>query len=401
MKLSEQIRKLSDELEQHTIEVRRTIHRNPELAFHEYKTSDLVCQELARMGIPYEKSPQEPGIVAVIDSGRPGKFLMLRADMDALPIQEQTGLPFASSVPDVMHACGHDVHTANLLAVGEILNRTKKDWNGKVKLVFQPAEESGGGGREMIRAGLMNELPDACFALHVEVGERGVLKVGKRYISAYTDGYTLTVRGRAGHSSAPQEGADAVYIAAAIITALHGIVSRNLSPMEHSTLNIGTIHGGYAPNIIADEVTLGAMMRNLSKEAREEMCRRIETISAGIAKSLGGSCECRLREGYPSVYNDEAFSDFVAETLKKHAGEMYQDLGDGKPQDWLVTGEMPRLGGEDFGFFAQKAPSCMIRVLMGGEVPAHHPKFCIDERYIKLCTRAMALTAAEFLTQDM
>lgn len=399
MQISEQIRLLSDELEQHTIALRREIHANPELSYHEFATSALVCRELTRIGIPYEKSPCAPGIIGTIDSGKPGKFLLLRADMDALPIQENTGLSFSSKVPNVMHACGHDIHTSNLLAVAEILNRTKDQWSGKVKLVFQPAEENGGGGREMIKAGLMDELPDACFALHVENGEKGKLLVGSRYLTAYSDSYTLTVRGKAAHSSTPEEGEDAVYIAAAIITALHGIISRNISPMEHSTLNVGVIRGGSAPNIIADQVQMGVMLRNLSKESRESMCSRIEKLSTGIAESMGGSCECVFRAGYPAVYNDEAFSEFVGNALTRHADGIYQDLGDGQPEQWLITGERPLLGAEDFGFYSQKAPSCLIWAGVGGDAPKHSPEFHIDERYIKLCTRSMAAVALEFLTQ--
>ena len=263
--LQEELVRLSEELEEQTLRLRHEIHQCPELSFQEFKTSRLVMRELDRIGIPYEKSPQEPGIIAVIDSGRPGKFLMLRADMDALPIQEKTGLPFGSQVPGVMHACGHDVHTANLLAVGELLFRTRERWNGKVKLVFQPAEENGGGGREMIKAGLMEEKPDACFALHVKNGTSGLIYLKQKYLSSYSDGYTLTIHGRAAHSSMPEEGVDAIYIASAVVSALHGIASRNLSPMAQATLNVGTIHGGSAPNIIADQAVLGVMMRNVSR----------------------------------------------------------------------------------------------------------------------------------------
>ena len=245
----------------------------------------------------------------------------------------------------------------------------------------------------------MDELPDACFALHVENGIPGTLVVGNRYLTAYSDGYTLTVRGKAAHSSTPEEGVDAIYIASSIVTALHGISSRNLSPMDRSTLNIGVIHGGMAPNIIADEVTLGLMMRNLSKESREAMIEKIETLSRGIAEAMGGSCELAFRAGYPAVYNDEPFSDFVSDTFRKYAGSIYAGLGDGQPADWLLTGDRPLLGAEDFGFYSQKAPSCLIWVGVGGSAPKHSSDFCVDERYIKLCTRSMAAVALEFLTR--
>lgn len=399
MKLVEQIRILSDELEKHTLAIRREIHAHPELSYQEIQTSALVCRELERIGVPYEKSPREPGIIGLIDSGRPGKFLMLRADMDALPVQEATGLPFSSTVPNVMHACGHDVHTANLLAVAEILNRTKDCWSGKVKLVFQPAEENGGGGREMIKAGLMDELPDACFALHITEGMPGQIVLGSHYLTAYSDGCQLTVHGKAAHSAKPEDGVDAIYIAAAIITALHGIVSRNIDPLEHSTLNIGAIHGGLTFNIIADKVEMDCMMRNLTKEARKIMRDRVEKLATGIAEVMGGSCECAFHAGYPAVYNDDAFTSFVEKTLRGNADTIYANLGDGQPEEFLLTGDRPLMDAEDFGFYAEKAPSCMIWVGVGSDSPKHSSTFCVDERYIKLCTRSMATVALEYLTQ--
>ena len=399
MELMEQICKLTDELEPHMLEIRHQIHERPELAFHEFETSALVKRELERMQVPYEESPCRPGIVAVVDSGKPGKLLMLRADMDALPVQEKTGLPYASKTPGVMHACGHDVHTSNLLTVAEILNRTKDQWSGKVKLVFQPAEEHGGGGREMIKAGLMEEVPDACFALHVETGKKGMLAVSTGYLTAYSDGYTLTVHGKAAHSSTPEAGTDAIYIAASIVTALHGMMPRNLSPMERSTLNIGLISGGSAANIIADEVEMSLMMRNLSKEARDVMCSRIEKLAQGIAEAMGGSCDCDFHPGYAAVYNDKEFSGFVADTFRKYEKLLYGNFSWEQPKEWLKTGETPLLGAEDFGFYSQKAPSCMIWVGVCEDASKHSPEFCVDESYMKLCTRAMAMVAAEYLSR--
>ena len=398
--LQEELIQLSDELEKQTIQLRREIHQCPELSFHEYKTSRVVMRELERIGIPYEESPQKPGIIATIDSGKPGKFLMLRADMDALPIQESTGLDFESQTSGVMHACGHDVHTANLITVGEILFRTRERWNGKIKLVFQPAEENGGGGREMIKAGLMQEKPDACFALHVKNGVPGRIFLKQKYLSSYSDSYTLTIRGRAAHSSTPEEGVDAIYIASALIMALHGISSRNLSPMAQSTLNVGTIQGGSAPNIIADQAVLGVMLRNVSKESRQAMRLQIETLAKGISESMGGTCEIAFRAGYPAVYNDIDFTKFVEQIFRGNAECLYSNIKDGRPENWLITDLDPMLGAEDFGFFAQEAPSCMIFVGTGGDAPMHNPNFQVDEQYIKLCTRAMALTAAEYLSCD-
>lgn len=399
MEVKEQIFNLCNKLEAQTIAIRREIHKNPELAFQEFETSKLVCRELDRIGISYEESLCKPGIIATIDSGKPGKFLMLRADMDALPVQEQTGLECSSQVPNVMHACGHDVHTANLLAVGEILHKTQGAWTGKVKLVFQPAEEVGGssGGRQMIQAGLMDEVPDACFALHVDTNTPGVIEAGTGYITAFTDSYTITVNGKAAHSSAPQEGVDAINIAASIVTALNGIVSKNISPMANSTLNIGTIHGGYAENIVADKVTMECMFRNLTPEARKAMLERIEGIASGISTAMGGSCDLDFNEGYPCVLNDADFTKFVCKTIESHAESLYDGIAEGVPERYLVKDAPPLLVGEDFGMYSQLAPACLIWISTGGRVAKHNPGFTVDEQYIKLCTRTMAMVAIEFL----
>ena len=398
MELVEKICQISDELEQHTIEIRRQIHQNPELSYKELQTSALVRRELERMGVPYEESPVKPGIIAAIDSGKPGKFLMLRADMDALPIQEETDLEFASRNPNVMHACGHDVHTANLLAVAEILNRTREDWKGKVKLVFQPAEESGGGGREMIKAGLMEEMPDACFALHVDNTEAGQVLIGKGYLTAYSDGYLMTVHGKAAHSSTSEEGVDAIDIAASIITALHGIDSRNLGPMAQGTLNVGTIKGGLAGNIIADKVDMVCMMRSLSDKSRDTMRERIAALAQGIAQAKGGSCDCEFRAGYAAVYNNEEFSEEVYRALSKYESALYQGPLAGA-RSRVKIGSYPMLAAEDFGFYSQKVPSCLVWVGVGEGAPKHNSHFSVNEDCIKFCTRVMVLTALEYLNR--
>ena len=249
----------------------------------------------------------------------------------------------------------------------------------------------------MIKAGLMEEKPDACFALHVKNGASVLIYLKQKYLSSYSDGYTLTIHGRAAHSSMPEEGVDAIYIASAVVSALHGIASRNLSPMAQATLNVGTIHGGSAPNIIADQAVLGVMMRNVSRESRDVMRHQIETLAKGITESMGGTCDIAFRAGYPAVYNDVEFTKTVEQAFRSNADRLYENMGDGRPDGWLVTDLDPMLGAEDFGFFAQEAPSCMIFVGTGGDAPMHNPGFQVDERYIKLCTRSMAFVAAEYL----
>lgn len=393
---------LIDELEPHTLELRREIHQHPELSFKEQQTSAVVRRELERIGIPYELSPVEPGVVATIDSGRPGKLLLLRADMDALPIQEDTGLPFASEVDGVMHACGHDVHTSNLLAVAEILWNTRDAWSGRVRLVFQPGEENGGGGRQMIEHGLMDELPDACFALHVLPCAPGVITLGTGPMTAFSDGFWVTIHGTAAHSSTPEMGVDAIQIAASTITNLNLICPKNIDPLESSTLNIGVVKGGSAANVVADTVELTGMMRNATREARDIMFKRIEEVATSTAAVMGGTADVRFRIGYASVYNDAALARFAEGVFEDHEGDLFSGITEtGRaPKDWMLTGNQLSLGAEDFGFYAQKAPSCLIWVGTGGASPTNHnPHFTVEEPYIKLCTRAMTLFALEYLTK--
>lgn len=402
MDLIQRALELVDRLEGHTLENRHAIHCNPELSFKEFETSALVRRELERMGIPYELSPVEPGVIATIDSGRPGKLLMLRADMDALPIQEDTGLPFASRNEGVMHACGHDVHTANLLAVAEVLWNTRDAWDGRVRLVFQPGEENGGGGRQMIEHGLMDELPDACFALHVRPDMPGTIVLGTGPMTAFSDGFWVDIHGEAAHSSTPERGVDAIQIAAATITNLNLITAKNVDPLESSTLNVGVVHGGSAPNIVADSVELVGMIRNATPEARDVMFKRIEEVSTSTAAVMGGTADVRFRIGYAAVINDARLAAFATDVFTGHEGDLFAGLTpDGRaPEGWMLTGDQCSLGAEDFGFYAQKAPSCLIWVGTGGDSPTNHsPHFTVEEPYVKFCTRAMTLFALEYLTR--
>lgn len=400
MKIIDKIIRLTDEGEEHTIEIRRAIHRKPELSFQEIQTAELVRKELDSMGIPYEISPVETGTIAVIDSGRPGKLLLLRADMDALPIPEKTGLPFASEIPNVMHACGHDVHTANLLAVASVLNQMKEDWCGRVKLIFQPAEERGGGGREMIKNGLFDEIPDACIAMHTDTGSQGVITVGKGSVTAFSDGCQIVIHGKSTHSSKPQTGVDAVQIAATVITALYQITAKNISPLAASTLNISLLSGGSASNIVPDRAEFRVMMRNADKESRRAMFESVERITKGIAETMGGSAELEFHEGYAAVENNDELVDFVNHLIVENSTALYHGICE-VPEKYLETGNQLHLGAEDFGFYAQKAPSCFIQIGTGTYAPAHNEHFQVDEEYIKLFTRLMALTAVEFLKEEV
>ena len=399
MNYKEKLFHLVDEMKDYTVDIRRRIHQNPELSFHEFETSALIEQELTKAGIPYEKSPAAPGLIATIDSWKPGKLLMLRADMDALPIDEETDLPFKSRNNGVMHACGHDVHTANLLTVGIILNQMKEFWCGRIKLVFQPAEEHNGGGREMIKNGLMDDLPDACLAIHVGSKPKGLIELGSGYRTAYSDRCTAKIHGRAAHSSTPQDGVDAILIAANIVQALNTITSRSLDPKDGATCNVGVIKGGRAGNIVADEAEIVCMLRNTNPVSRRIVFQRCRDICEHISAAMGGSCDTEILEGYPAVYNDPQLTQFVEHLIRDNTESLYAGIEAGIPADYVDTNPGQSLGAEDFGFYAQKAPSCFIFIGTGEYAPAHSQKFQVDENYIQLCTRLMSLFALEFMNQ--
>ena len=308
----EKIKSLSEKYKNKVIELRRTIHANPELSFQEYKTSELVKKELLSLGLEVKDNIAKTGIIAILKGKGEGKTLLLRADMDALPLQEEAPVDYISKNPGVMHACGHDFHTANLLGVAMILNEMKDDFSGTVKFVFQPAEENGGGGRSMVNEGVLeNPKVDAAMALHVMPELEGIVSLGYGASSAYSDGFTLKIHGKKAHTSKPQDGVDAILIAGHIIVALQSILTRNIDPFAISTFSLGKISGGSAPNIVPDYVEINGMMRNLDKTARQTLIENIEKISKSIAESMGGSLEFLFKEGYPSVVNDTEMVDLV------------------------------------------------------------------------------------------
>jgi len=397
--LMEQIQCLSNRYEEDVLKLRREIHREPELAFREFKTAEKIRQALSPMGLALRTGIAGTGLIADLEGKAPGKNLLLRADMDALPMGEENDLPFCSRNPGVMHACGHDVHAANLAGVARILWELREYWNGSVRFVFQPAEESGGG-REMIRAGILEDKKfDASLALHVEASARpGHFVLGWGNITAYSDRFTITVRGKKTHSARPHKGVDAIAIAAQVITALNGLLLKEIDPLKQATYSIGMIQGGTAPNIIADKVELTGMMRNVTAETRQVLAERLKSVSEGIASALGGSAEFTLFEGYPSVYNDPALTDFVAREISAQSARWVSDLvPDLAGQELLIRETQPILGAEDYGFYTQKLPCCFYRVSTGNQAPTHSTRFMVEEPYIKLCTRSLASLAVSYL----
>ena len=301
----------------HVRELRRRIHRQPELGFEEMLTSALVVGELERLGITYRRVAQT-GIVGVIRGGLPGKTVGLRADMDALPITERSGEPFASEIPGKMHACGHDAHTAMLLGAAEVLQTHRATVPGNVVLLFQPAEEGPGGAKPMIEQGALDDPHvEAVAMLHVDVRyEAGTLGVAGGPVNASADELRIVVRGKGGHGAYPHTAIDAIPPSAAIITALQNIASRETDPLKSVIVTIGTIAGGYRNNVIADEVVMTGTLRAHDPQIRNELAPRVRRIVDGVASAYNVKAEVIIDHGYPPVINDAPLAAHVRAYLK-------------------------------------------------------------------------------------
>nr|WP_300001700.1 M20 family metallopeptidase [Tissierella sp.] len=395
----EKIIETCDKYEDETIDLRRKIHENPELSNEEYETSQMVENYLLDLGIEVQRLG-ETGIVGTIHGKAKGKVLLLRADMDALPIQEKTDLSFKSKKNGIMHACGHDVHTSNLLIVSKILNELKDNWIGTVKVLFQPAEEKGGGGRDMIELGVLeNPKVDMAMALHVTPVKSGEIVVERGNITAFSDAFDIIVKGKKAHTMKAEEGIDAINIASHIVVALNSIIIKNINSFDSATFSIGIINGGTAANIVSDRVDLRGMMRSLNSRSRDIMKKRIKEISKGTAEMFGGESEIIFTEGYPSVFNNKSMANDISKVFIKNSQELYKDLFIDHPEEYILTEIDPVMASEDFGFFAQKIPSLYYLVGTGGGKSAHSSEFYVEEKWIKLCTRSMVVGAINFLSE--
>jgi amidohydrolase len=356
------------------VETRRHLHRNPELSFEESETAAFISSELSRSGIRHTTGVGGHGIVAVIE-GSGDRTVALRADIDALAIQEMNEVDYRSQVPGVMHACGHDAHAASLLTAGRILHGLGSELPGTVKLVFQPAEERApGGATAMIADGVLeNPLVDSMIGQHVNP-ELPVGTVGFRpgLFMGSCDDFYITVRGHGGHAAKPHQGVDPVAIAGTLIVALQQIVSRNSDPVAPSVLSFGYIHGAGTANVIPDTVDLAGTFRTLDPAWREEAVQRVERTARELVHSLGGEAEVRLVRGYPALSNDPSTTNHARERAVEYLGE-----------DNVVE-LPPALWGEDFAYYANARPACFYNLGVGNEArgivhPVHSPHFNLDE----------------------
>ena len=394
----ERIRELAHQYGERVVEWRRTIHRNPELSQQEERTAARVAEVLSGLGLEVRSRVGGHGVVGLLRGGKgEGRTVALRADMDALPMCEETGLPYASETDGVMHACGHDAHTAMLLGAACVLDEMRDELKGNVKFIFQPAEELNptGGAPGMIADGVLEEPHvDALFALHVwpayETGQV-VMKAGPQM--GASDRIYLTVEGRTAHGSAPHQGVDAILIAAQVVSGLQSIVSRTVAPLDAAVVTIGTIRGGYRYNVIADRVELEGTVRTLEPETQDALPGLIERTASGIARALGGDCTVRYVKGYPPTVNDPELFRLAAASIRGSLGEAC-----------LVEPEKPDLGGEDFSFFARERPGLMAWLgCRPAGVPReamavlHNTRFAPDEGCFPYGVRFLASCALDFL----
>ncbi len=375
---------------------RRHLHQHPELSHQESATAAYIAAQLRKMGLEPKTNVGGHGVVALIEGAQPGKCVALRADFDALPIKEATGLPFASQNEGVCHACGHDMHTATLLGAARVLCDLKSELAGSVKLVFQPAEEDvlDSGAPKMIADGLLeNPTVDAMFGQHIwPYYPVGTIAIRNGAMMASSDRIRITIHGKSSHGSAPEDGVDAIAAAAQVITALQNIVSRQISPLDSAVVTIGTIQGGARYNVIADTVQLEGTCRNLNPEVRNKMPERIGAVVKGVCEALGATGELEYIRGYsPTVNNHELFP-FVYETIKEVVGE-----------ENTVIPQNSALGGEDFSYYCERVPSCFFwtGVLTPGATiyPLHNGSLSPDEGALPVGIEVMVRCAVKYLAE--
>jgi hippurate hydrolase len=382
----QKIKALANQYAAEFIEVRHHLHAHPELSYQEFETSKFVQSKLKGFGIPFEIKATT-GVVGLIKGNNPDKrIIALRADMDALPIKEENDIVYKSKNEGVMHACGHDVHTSCLLGAAKILNELKNEWEGTIKLIFQPGEEKNPGGASiLIKEGVLeNPEPSSIFGLHVHPG----LAVGKMSfrpgkVMASADELYITIKGKGGHAAAPHSCIDPILIASHLIISLQQIVSRNNNPHNPTVLSITSFQGGSTTNVIPNEVKLKGTFRAMDEEWRFKAHDLIRRMATDLVHSMGGEIDLLIDVGYPSVYNNEALNELARKKAEEFIGSKN------------VEETEPRMGAEDFGYYTQEIPGCFFRLGVMNEKNGitsgvHTPTFNIDEAAIETGMGMMA-----------
>jgi len=395
MSNTDQLKFAIDELVPDLIATRRDLHQHPELAFEEVRTSGIVAQRLQRLGLDVQTGIAKTGVVALLRGGASkagAKTIAIRADMDALPIHEMNDIDYRSTVDGKMHACGHDGHTAMLLAVADILSKRRDALSGNIKFIFQPAEEAVGGALPMVQEGAMDGV-NAVIGLHL-ISEYPLGRVGARSGAVYAsaDKLLLTVTGKGGHAAWPHLAVDPIVVSAHIITALQTLISRETSPFDPSVITIGMIQAGSAFNIIPQTAEMYGTMRTFSAAHREKLLRRVSELASGIAGAMGATCEAQLITGCPPCVNDAAVTAVVQQAAIETVGADKVDSGV----------EVMTTASDDMACFLDAVPGCYFLVgaknaEKGASYPHHHPRFNVDEDALPIGVEVLARAALELL----
>ena len=388
----EEANRIKDEL----ITIRRDLHEHPELGFEEKRTSEKIKEFLTKEGITYVEVAKT-GVCGIIKGEKKdnNRVIGLRADMDALPIQDKKVCSYSSKIPGKMHACGHDAHTTILLGVARILNKNKRLFGGCVKLFFEPAEETIGGAPFMIKEGVLeNPTVDAIVGLHVtEDLDYGKIRIKSDVVNAASNPYKIKIKGRGGHGAAPHTTIDPIVIASNVVMALQTIVSREIAPVNPSVITVGSINGGTAQNVIPEEVEITGIIRTLTKEDREYVVRRFKELVTGICRGMRGECDIYIVEGYPCLYNNATMVERV-----KYVGKELLGVEN------VVEQKYPSMGVESFAFFAMERTSAFYYLGTGNKIKetdkaAHSNLFDIDEDAIPLGVAMQCGIAYDYLTR--
>lgn len=389
--LSEKIRSLAARYESEALNIRHHLHAHPELSYQEFETAAFVRQKLTAYGIPHV-TMAETGVIGLIEGKDPAsRIVALRADMDALPIQEENDVPYKSTRPGIMHACGHDVHTTCLLGAARILQELRSEWTGTVKLIFQPGEERNPGGASiLIREGVLEgPRPEAIFGMHVNPQlETGAVSFRSGRVMASADELYITVKGKGGHAAAPHWTTDTILVAAHLVTSLQQIISRNNSPFSPSVLSICSIQGGHTTNVIPSEVKMMGTFRAMDEEWRFKAHDIIRRQVRHIGEAMNAEIDLHIDVGYPCVYNNESLHQTARDLAQQYMGA-----------DHVKETEL-RMGAEDFGFYSERIPGCFFRLgtanaSRGITAGVHTPRFDIDESAIRVGTGMMAWMGAQ------
>ena len=383
------IHQLVSEHKELILSTRRDLHRIPETAYTEKKTSAYVADYLSKEGLDVQTEIAQYGVVGLLDTGKPGPTLMLRADMDALPLREDTGLAFASEHEGVMHACGHDSHMTMVLGAATVFNKIKSDLKGTIKFLFQPAEEGPGGAKPMIEAGVMdNPKVDYSIGCHVwpQIPE-GTIGVRSGPFLAAMDRFDIKIFGRGGHGAMPHLCVDALEVGTQVVNALQRIVSRHMDPLQPTVVTVGTFHAGTAFNIIPGQAELSGTTRTFDLDFWKSSKERVEKVIRGVCESMGADFELSYAFAYPPTINDEFMTDVVSRCAAKVVGQ----------ENVLVPEKT--MGGEDFSFYAQNSKGCFFALGVGreGAAPVHNPKFDFKEDLMLLGVETYCRVAQELL----